>query len=136
MAMVTMPAFRRAMLSFALSDLNTYVLRLYTNNHTPSVGDNAGDYTEPSGSWYAPITMASWGTPYVNPSDQGQVDEIIRIWTVSGTPSMESIYGYFVTDGSGNLLWAELNPAGPQAMDTLGQTYSVLPSMREGELAP
>lgn len=136
MPMVTMPAFRRAMLSFALSDLNTYILRLYVNNHTPSVGDVTGDYTEPSGTWYAPITMGSWGTPFINPSDQGEVDEIIRIWTVAGTPSAEQVYGYFVTDGSGNLLWAETNPAGPQLMDTVGQTYSVLPIMREGELVP
>lgn len=136
MAMVTMPAFRRAMLSFALTDLNAFVLRLYVNNRTPSVGDTSADYTEPAGTWYAPITMSSWGTPYINPSDQGQVDEIIRIWTAAATVVSESIYGYFVTDGSGNLLWAELNPAGPQAMDTIGQTYSVLPSMREGELTP
>lgn len=136
MAMVTMPAFRRAMLSYALSNLNTFVLRLYVNNHTPSVGDVTGDYTEPSGSWYSPITMNTWGTPYINPSDQGQVDEIIRIWTVAGSPVSEQVYGYFVTDGSGNLLWAELNPAGPQPMNLVGQTYSVLPIMRAGELAP
>jgi hypothetical protein len=122
------------MLVFASADLMTYVLRLYVNNHTPALTDTAADYTEPAGTWYVPITLVAWGTPFVNPSNQGEIDEVIRTFTVGGTPAAEQVYGYFVTDGGGNLVWSELNPAGPQAMDTAGQTYSVLPIMRQGDL--
>lgn len=136
MAMATSTALRRAMLTFALSDLNTYYLRLFVNNHTPTPLDSAADYTEPSGSWYAPILMNAWGTAFVNPSNQGEIDEIIRIWTAGGTVVSESIYGYWWTDGSGNFLLAELNAAGPQSMGTAGLTYSVLPRLMEGDLCP
>ncbi len=39
---------------------------------------------------------------------------------------MNTIYGYYITDLTGALLWAELAPA-PITINASGQTYSVLP---------
>lgn len=113
MALVTTTNYRRATLACMSGALNTYYLCAFTNSHVPVPTDSVGDYSEPAGSWYSRILLNAWGSPYVNASNQGEIDETIRTWTVSGSIVSESIYGYFIVDGSGNLVWAELNPAGP-----------------------
>jgi len=121
-------------LAFLQSTLDTYTLHLFVNNYTPLVTSVTANFTEPSGSWYSPIALVSWGTAFVNGSNQGEIDEVIRQWTAGGTVVSESVYGYFVTDSGGLLVWAELNPAGPQPMSMAGQTYSVLARLVEGDL--
>ena len=115
--------------------LGTYYLCAFVNSHVPATTDVIGDYIEPSGSWYARISLNAWGAAYVNAANQGEIDETFRTWTASGSLVSESIYGYFVVDGSGNLVWAEVDPSGPQPMSVLGQTFTVQPTMREGALA-
>lgn len=107
--------------------LNGLTLRLFQNNHTPDGADVAGDYTEATFSGYAAVALNNWGNAFQNGSDQGEIDETVRIFTCTGPSPSNAIYGYYVTDGSGNLVWAERNPAGPVTINTAGQTYSVLP---------
>lgn len=134
MSLVTTTNFRRAILSLIQANLDTYFLNIYVNNHTPVVTDVTADYTPPAGAWYSPIALTMWGAAFVNGSNQGEIDEIIRTWTVGAGAVVESVYGYYVTDGGGLLVWAELNPAGPQPMSVVGQTYSVLARLLEGDL--
>lgn len=134
MAIVAVTDFRRAILSLLIGTLDTFYLKLYVNNHTPIVTDTAAAFTEPSGSWYTAVLLSSWGAAFVNGSNQGETDEVVHTYTASGTVVSEDVYGYFVTDGSGNLAWAEINVLGPQPMSAPGLSFSVRPRLMVGEL--
>lgn len=105
------------------------ILRLFQNNYTPLDTDTAANFTQATFTGYAAITLNTWGTPFTNGSNKAEVDEIIRTFTQTGVGVTNTVYGYYVTDGSGNLLWAERNPAGGVAMNAIGNTYTVLPKM-------
>lgn len=88
------------------------VLRLFSNNHVPVKGDTAAAYTEVAGGGYAAISLpyASWTISTIGSVNQGNFAQ--QIFTFTGpTNAPGTIYGYYVTDSGGNLLWAEQFPA-------------------------
>jgi len=103
-------------------------LRLYSNNHTPADGDDVTDYTEATFPGYAGIPMTTWSAAALNASNKAEVAEAAQIFTAGVIITPEDIYGIFVTDdSSGDLIYAEENPAGPVTMSAFGQTFSYLP---------
>jgi hypothetical protein len=114
-----------------LANLRTYLiansyLHLFTNNHTPSHYDVVGTYTEANFSGYSSIALNSWGAPYLTSDFHEYVDEVLRTFTNSGITA-QTVYGYYVTNGSiGALWWAELAPA-PVVVSALGGSFSVQP---------
>ena len=96
--------------------LDSAILHLYKNNHTPAVGDNIAAYTESTFTGYA-----SQGLGAVAPAAVLVANIATKTWpqktfTCTGGAG-ESMYGYYVTDGTNTqLLWAELYPAGPLNM--------------------
>lgn len=106
---------------------NTLTLRLYQNNHTPVDTDTAANYTEATFSGYSAIALGSWSNAFLNSDNYGETDETTRVFTCTVAAPANTIYGYYITDGSGNLIWAEINPAGSFLINTIGQTYTVLP---------
>lgn len=111
-----------------------FTLRLFVNNIVPAVGQLAADYLQPAGSWYSPILLNAWGVPFVNPANQAEIDEIVRTWTASGTVVSESVYGYYVVNPGGILVWSELAPSGPIPMNTPGNVVSLTPRLYAGAL--
>jgi len=101
-------------------------LRLFQNNHTPAHGDVLATYTEATFSGYAAIQLVSWGAPYLSADFHAWIDEIVRTFTASASSPANTIYGYYVTKGSTDLLWAELALT-PVTINASGQQYSVLP---------
>lgn len=95
------------------------VLRLYTNNITPSETDTAATYTEASGSGYSAITLtgASWGSP-----SEGSPSVIAfpeQTYTFSG--ALGNVYGYYMTRAiSGRIALAERFTSGPFNITTSG----------------
>lgn len=80
------------------------VLKLYSNNITPSDTDTAATYTEATFTGYSSITLtgASWGS-----AASGSIAFAEQTFTCSGAGS-ENIYGYFVIQTtSGTLLYSE-----------------------------
>lgn len=126
--------WRRAILSFAQPELLGCSVRLYTNVVTLSPENQLSDFNEPEGQWYAPIKLSNWGVPYINTNSQGEIDEVIRTWTVGTEFLEESIQGYFVVDQNNNLAWAEADTNAPAAMNSPGDTYSVRPRLMLGPL--
>lgn len=106
---------------------NTLTLRLYQNNHTPADTDTAASYTEATFAGYAAVALGSWSNAFLNSDNYGETDETTRVFTCTGSSPANTIYGYYITDGSGNLIWAEINPAGSFLINTAAQTYTVLP---------
>jgi hypothetical protein len=100
-------------------------LRLFTNNHTPVVGDVASDYVEANFGGYTAIVLNAWSY-YSITADVTLLQETLRFWQWASSPS-NTIYGYFVTTSAGQLMWAELNPAGPVTLSTTSDLYVVLP---------
>lgn len=79
-------------------------LRLFSNNKTPGETDTVGSYTEVAGGGYAgkALAYASWTV------SEGVAAYPAQTFTFTGaTTAPGTIYGYYVTDASGDLLWAE-----------------------------
>jgi hypothetical protein len=96
----------------ALAPSSWFTLDLYTNDHTPGPGDLYSDYTIvstadwpgyvgwmlPAGSWSSPAVVDSVATTH-------QDDPAVFVFP-PGLTSV-TVYGYLVTDGYLNLMWAE-----------------------------
>ena len=83
-------------------------MKLYTNNYIPLDTSVAGDFTEAAGGGYAAVTLsnASWTVATGNdPSDAVYAQQT---WTFTGALSgTATVYGYFVVDADGVLVFAE-----------------------------
>lgn len=101
------------------------VLRLYSNNITPSETDTAATYTELAVSGYAAINLAgaSWSIVEGAPSSASFAEQTFT-FTAGG-----SLYGCFFTRASsGRLAAAELDAVGIYNFGS-GSTYKVTPQI-------
>jgi hypothetical protein len=57
-------------------------------------------------------------------------------WVHNGGPLTNWIFGYYVVDPSGFLVWAERRPGSPIAMISAGQIYEVGPVFSQGSRFP
>lgn len=102
------------------------VLKLYSNNITPSDTDTAGTYTECTFTGYAAITLtgASWGA-----ASGGSIAYAQQTFTCSGAGS-ENCYGYFVVQSSsGTLLYSERGTGVPFVITTIGDNVKITPTI-------
>ena len=87
---------------------NNLTLKLFVSNTTPTQTSTAGSFTEAAGGGYVAktLTMGSWTvTPANDPSDAVYAEQV---FTFTGALTTNpTIYGYFVVDADGVLLWAE-----------------------------
>lgn len=119
------------MLDILRTQINSdaWEIHLFQNNHTPAEDDTAADYTEATFSGYSEQTVDDFGAPSLV-SGEAQVAASLNTWTHNGGAVGNDIYGYYITHSvSGDLMWAERDPNGPITIDTLNQTYNVLPRL-------
>lgn len=96
------------------------VLRLYSNDKTPSSTDVTADYTEFSGGGYSSITLtpANWtisGGSAIYPQQS---------WTFNAAAT--DVYGYYlVTETSNELIFAERFSGGPYSISASGDIVRV-----------
>lgn len=108
MSIVTPTAAAGRALGKILNDGANRTLRLFTNNYVPLVTSNTSDFTEPTGTGYAPITLAngSWTVDANTAPATGTYAN--QTWTITNAFSGNaSAYGYFVLDANNTLEWAE-----------------------------
>jgi hypothetical protein len=89
----------------------TLKLRLYSNNHTPVIGDTVSAYTEVTAAGYAAITLSpgSWVVSTVSGHVVAAYPAQVFLMTAAFTA-----YGYYITDSGGTRLeGAELASGGP-----------------------
>ena len=93
------------------------VLKLFSNDVTPTDSSVVGDLTEVSGTTgYAATTLASasWTTTQVGGVTTAVYSERTFTFTTNATA-----YGYYVVDTSGNLLWLERFTGAPFSIPRL-----------------
>lgn len=104
------------------------VLKLYSNNITPSDTDTAATYTEATFAGYSAITLtgASW-----NSASSGSISySSQQTFTRSTTGTLENIYGYFVVQASsGILVYSERDGAGPFPVTNAGDAIKLTPTI-------
>jgi len=87
---------------------NDLRFRLYTNSATPADTDTAGTYNEAAGGGYAVITLTTGAWSIASANDPSDATAAQQTWTFTGSlTGSATIYGYFVTDGDGTLIFAE-----------------------------
>ena len=91
---------------------NNLTLKLYATNVTPLDTSTAGSFTEAAGGGYAAktLTNGSWTvTPGNDPSDAVYAEQT---FTFTGALTTNPVvYGYYIVDADGTLIYAELLPA-------------------------
>lgn len=108
---------------------NTLTLKLFSNDITPSDTDVAASYTEVSGGGYASksLTSANWTVTQGDPSDATY--NSVQTWTFSAAIGGSGIvYGYFIVDASGNLIWSERFSS--SITPTVGSLVNVTPNIQ------
>lgn len=91
---------------------DAWELKLYSNNRTPGLTDQASDFTEVIGGGYVDVNLnkANFSVAAGNPSEA--LYSAFQDFTFTGaTGGPGTIYGYYIIDGAGNLVQAERFPS-------------------------
>lgn len=108
---------------------NSALVRLFQNDHFPAVDDDLADYTEANFEGYVQHGAVNWSAPVtVGQTTYTQADEVQFLKGFGGVSN--SVYGYFLTDGTGTvLLAAQRYPGPPVSMGADGAIIRVVPRL-------
>lgn len=110
------------------ADIAGAELCLYVNNYTPVAGSLLANFTEATFPGYARASLTGWDAAVIVSDHSRQVADDC-LFTLSATGGPYSVYGYFVLDGAGDLLWAERDPNAPGVLSTIGDQFRVIPQL-------
>lgn len=112
-----------------------FSVRLFTNNKTPASSDTETNYVEASGGGYAAIVLnaSNWTTTPGAPAASVQPQQTFAF--AGPLDGGASIFGYYVTDATGALLWAERRSAGSFTPANAGDLYKVTPRFTLGSVS-
>jgi hypothetical protein len=85
--------------------LGNLTLRLFVNDHTPTDASTAASFTEASGSGYAAKTLTSGSWTVGAGGDPTQATYALQTFTFTG--AIGPVFGYYVTNSAGKVVWAE-----------------------------
>jgi hypothetical protein len=102
-------------------------LHLFQNNYTPADGDTVANYTEANFTGYSPPILGPW-TPATIAAPRAVATCTPVLFAVGPVPTVgNQVYGYYVTDVTGSLVWAERDPGAPVPMLNNGDQYRITP---------
>lgn len=78
---------------------------LFVNDVIPNQNMVTADFTEPAWTGYAQQTL-TWATPYANASAQAEMIAGSKTF-ISGSDADDNVYGFFVTDSGGTLIYGD-----------------------------
>jgi hypothetical protein len=81
-------------------DLGSAYARLYTNNPVYLPTNDCGDYVEAAFAGYVPANPLGWGSPFINASEEAEVDSGALTWTYSVGSGSQYVFGIYVTDAA------------------------------------
>lgn len=115
---------------------NNLTLKLFTSNTTPAQTDTAATYTEAAGGGYAAKTLTNGSWTVATANDPSDAVYAIQTWTFTGAlTGSATIYGYFVVDADGTLIFAERASATYTPANS-GDQYSVTPKFQASSGTP
>ncbi len=83
-------------------------LKLFATDVTPAQTDTASTYTEATGGGYADITITNGSWTVASANDPSDAVYAQQTFTFTGPLTTNlNIYGYYVVNDDGTLLWAE-----------------------------
>ena len=87
---------------------NNLTLKLFATDVTPVDTHTAGSYTEAAGGGYASKTLTNGSWTLTVGNDPSDVVYAQQVFTFTGALTTNpNIYGYYVVDADGVLIWAE-----------------------------
>lgn len=132
MALIISKYCERQMLLAARASGVFSSLRLFVNNFIPTPDSVAADFTEATFQGYG-MESLSFDDPFTNGDEKGQMNAASRTWVRGVGGPEETVYGWFVLDGSGLFVLAKRLPS-PVPMDTPGvSTVYVQLSLTQNE---
>lgn len=106
-----------------------YKIGLFQNNHVPTDLDVFSDLVVCDFSGYAGEQLlagfsgAAWSSPRATTTGS------TVIWTHNGGGTSNTVYGYYIVDGAGNLAWLEKRTGVGVVIGSAGQSYTVYPTL-------
>lgn len=123
MALVVPDVAEVLLLAGVITEMGALTLRLNKNPVTPSDATVLGDFTIADFSGYANASP-SMTTPSEISGKGTTIDSAERSFTHNGGGTGNTIYGYYVTDAIGGLVWAEAFSA-PVTMNASGHQIKI-----------
>ncbi len=104
------------------------VLRLFTDNIVPDEDTTVSMLNEPAGVGYAAITLSTPASWTITTDVSDVTSAVYPVQTFSLTGAVD-LYGYYVTDTGGNLLWVERFAGAPFPLQVVGGDIEVTPKI-------
>lgn len=120
-----------ALNAFAAAAMGPGRVGLFQNDWEPKPWHTITAVVPCNFSGYVGLQALSGATPAVVEGIQAVTRFTPRTWSHNGGAVQGYIFGYYVVDGAGRLLWAERDPDGPTPMIRLGAAYPVTPTLTQ-----
>ena len=110
-------------------------LKLFATNVTPTDASTAGSFTEATGGGYAAKTLTNGSWTESNVGGIDQVAYAAQTFTFTGALTTNpTVYGYFIVDADGNLVYAEAQAAFTPANN--GDNIQITPTFQASKGMP
>lgn len=87
---------------------NNLTMKLFVNDVTPADTNTAGSFTEATGGGYVSKTLTNGSWTITVGHDPSDATYAAQTWTFTGPLTTNTtVYGYFVTDADGTLIFAD-----------------------------
>ena len=139
MALKTVDAFLQSVCNALTVRYNaTEVLRikLFQNDYVPTTADTLANYVEATFPGYSFQNLNLTWTVQGAVGHVAGIIEKAHAFTRNASGAAQLIYGYMVTDASGNnLYYAERDPAAPISLANNGDSYTITPRVTVQDLS-
>jgi hypothetical protein len=109
---------------------NTLLLKLFSNNYTPSYASTLSELVEVTTTGYtnATVTNSNWTVSTPSATDYAQAGYPELSFTFSASSAQSLVYGYYVTDTNApsNLLWLERFTNAPFTVPAAGGNIGII----------
>lgn len=106
-----------------------YKAGLFQNDFQPRFTMLTSDIVDANFSGYAGLSPTfSWTAPAFNGGFAVMTAHDI-VWSHNGGPTGNFVFGYYVVDGTGALVWAERFCPAPMAISRLGERIRIVPTI-------
>ena len=108
---------------------DTLVLKLYRNDLTPGPATELGDFNDANYSGYAAQEPENWTAPVDDGTGRAISEADTLTFTHNGGGVANNVYGYYVVNAGGDLLWCERFGTAPLVMASAADSFTLRPKL-------